>query len=172
MTEPLSEDRWVCNITSSFLGRCSLIDQQLWSITSVLISTHLPPPCRSPAAPPAAGGAAARGRRRPGRGPRGPAEPPLLRPGRTYRSPITDVSWARSPPAARASLEPKSSRKRKKVLKVSKMEAGGSHGTRLLQPLRALSLLSAPTRLPLIPPSPPPLSSSVEQRGAAACEAV
>lgn len=43
---------------------------------------------------------------------------------------------------------------------------------RLLQPLRALSLLSAPTRLPLIPPSPPPLSSSVEQRGAAACEAV
>lgn len=62
--------------------------------------------------------------------------------------------------------------KKKKVLKVSKMEAGGSHGTRLLQPLRALSLLSAPTRLPLIPPSPPPLSSSVEQRGAAACEAV
>lgn len=62
--------------------------------------------------------------------------------------------------------------KKKKVLKVSKMEAGGSHGTRLLQPLRALSLLSAPTRLPLIPPSPPSLSSSVEQRGAAACEAV
>lgn len=167
MTEPLSEDRWVCNITSSFLGRCSLIDQQLWSITSVLISTHLPPPCRSPAAPPAAGGAAARGRRRPGRGPRGPAEPPLLRPGRTYRSPITDVSWARSPPAARASLEPKSSRKRKKSSKCPRWRPEG-----VLQPLRALSLLSAPTRLPLIPPSPPPLSSSVEQRGAAACEAV
>lgn len=158
VTEPLSEDRWVCNITSSFLGRCSLIDQQLWSITSVLISTHLPPPCRSPAAPPAAGGAAARGRRRPGRGPRGPAEPPLLR---TYRSPITDVSWARSPPAARASLEPKSSRKRKKSSKCPRWRPEG-----VTAPSAAPSSQPALCSHPAPPHSSIPSSSLLQRRAA------
>lgn len=61
---------------------------------------------------------------------------------------------------------------REKEKSPQSVQDGGRRESRLLQPLRALSLLSAPTRLPLIPPSPPPLSSSVEQRGAAACEAV